>query len=396
MTTSTHPRVCIVIPNYNGWRDTIECLESVYRITYPNYDVIVVDNASQDESIQKIREYCAGQIKVVTQFVADVGEKAPIQLIEYATTERDTIVTYDHSANKQDGSANSLPCLRLILIKNDTNSGFTGANNIAVRYALETLNPRYILLLNNDTAVDSTFLDQLIKVAEMDSRIALVQSKLLNYDDLTIDYAGLICDVFGWPRARGRAERDTGQYDQLADSGFFCVCAACLLVSRDFLLELGNQCFDEHLFAYFEDVDLSWAARLFGHKIIYCPTSICYHKGSKTSRMPNPNTAFWGYKNRIRVLAKNYSFKTLAETLPTAMCLDLVWSIAYSVKDKDLTYITSFVKALAWNIINVRSALELRHYVQSHRQIDDSQIMNYMVHNSLQLDVLLRKMGIKT
>jgi len=392
-----HPRVSIIIPNYNGWRDTIECLESVYRITYPNYDVIVVDNASQDDSIQKIREYCAGQIKVVTQFVADVAEKAPIQLIEYAANERNTTGTDDQSANKQDGSADRIPCLRLILIKNDTNSGFTGANNIAVRYALETLNPRHILLLNNDTAVGSTFLDQLIKVAKTDTRIALVQSKLLNYDDLTIDNTGFICDVFGWPRARGVAQRDKGQYDQQTESGFFLACAACLLVSRDLLLELGSQCFDEHLFAYFEDVDLSWAARLFGYKIIYCPTSICYHKSSKTSHMmPKPTTVFWRYRNRIRVLAKNYSFKTLAKTLPTAMCLDFVWSISFSIKDKDLVYISSFVKALAWNIINMRSTLELRQYIQSHRQIDDGQIMSYMVHNSLQMELILRKMGVKT
>lgn len=62
------PRVSIIILNWNGWKDTIECLESLYRIDYPNYDVIVVDNGSQDDSIQKIKEYAKGKIKVNSKF----------------------------------------------------------------------------------------------------------------------------------------------------------------------------------------------------------------------------------------------------------------------------------------------------------------------------------------
>ncbi|WP_342452635.1 glycosyltransferase family 2 protein [Thermococcus stetteri] len=62
------PRVSIIILNWNGWKDTIECLESLYRITYPNYDVILVDNASKDDSVQKIKEYAEGKIKVNSKF----------------------------------------------------------------------------------------------------------------------------------------------------------------------------------------------------------------------------------------------------------------------------------------------------------------------------------------
>jgi len=81
------PKVSIIILNWNGWKDTIECLESVYQITYPNYNVIVVDNGSEDESIEKIREYCKGKIKVESKFFEyNLGNK-PIKIIEYTREE---------------------------------------------------------------------------------------------------------------------------------------------------------------------------------------------------------------------------------------------------------------------------------------------------------------------
>jgi len=63
-----NPRVSIIILNWNGWEDTIECLESLYQITYPNYDVIIVDNGSEDESLEMIRKYCQGKIRVESKF----------------------------------------------------------------------------------------------------------------------------------------------------------------------------------------------------------------------------------------------------------------------------------------------------------------------------------------
>ena len=77
-----NPKVSIIILNWNGWRDTIECLESVYQITYPSYDVIVVDNGSEDESIEKITEYCKGKIEVESKFFEYSSENKPIKIIE--------------------------------------------------------------------------------------------------------------------------------------------------------------------------------------------------------------------------------------------------------------------------------------------------------------------------
>ena len=78
-----YPRVSIIILNWNGWKDTIECLESIYQITYQNYDVIVVDNGSKDDSVQKIKEYCEGKIKVESKFFEYDPSNKPIYVLEY-------------------------------------------------------------------------------------------------------------------------------------------------------------------------------------------------------------------------------------------------------------------------------------------------------------------------
>ena len=82
-----NPKVSIIILNWNGWKDTIECLESLYQIAYPNYDVIVVDNGSEDDSIEKIKEYAEGKIKVESKFFEYSPENKPIKIVEYTRKE---------------------------------------------------------------------------------------------------------------------------------------------------------------------------------------------------------------------------------------------------------------------------------------------------------------------
>ena len=143
-----NPKVSIIILNWNGWRDTIECLESLYQITYPNYDVIIVDNGSEDGSIQKIKEYAESKIKVESKFFEYSSENKPIKIIEYTREEAE-------AGGGKEKEITDLPSnKKMIIIKNEKNYGFAEGNNIAMRYALKALNPDYILLLNNDTVVD--------------------------------------------------------------------------------------------------------------------------------------------------------------------------------------------------------------------------------------------------
>lgn len=141
----TKPLVSIILLNWNGYEDTLEALESLYQINYPNYNVIVADNNSTNDSIEKIKEYALGNIRVETEYTKYVDNK-PIKL---------TIVNegeYSEIDNTSDENEK-----KLLLIKNNENYGFAKGNNIAIDYTIKYDNPDYILLLNNDTIVDPNF-----------------------------------------------------------------------------------------------------------------------------------------------------------------------------------------------------------------------------------------------
>ncbi|ASI99332.1 glycosyl transferase family 2 [Thermococcus celer Vu 13 = JCM 8558] len=171
-----YPRVSIIILNWNGWGDTIECLESLYRITYPNYDVIVVDNGSEDKSVEKIKEYARGKIKVNSKFFKYNPKNKPIKVFEIDEGEAKRGKFNRPLYEKLDVDR------RMILVKNKDNYGFAGGNNVGIKFALSVLNPDYVLLLNNDTVVDPDFLGELVKVAESDEKIGIVGPKIYYYD----------------------------------------------------------------------------------------------------------------------------------------------------------------------------------------------------------------------
>ncbi len=169
------PHVSILILNWNGWEDTIECLESLYQINYPNYTVIVVDNDSKDDSVNKIKEYCKGEIKVESEFFKYYPGNKPIEVYEF-TEEETKGLKVDEEFLKS--SSNE----KLVLLVNSENYGFAEGNNIGIRYVLNTFNSDYILLLNNDTVVEENFLNSLVKVAENDAEIGILGPKIYYYD----------------------------------------------------------------------------------------------------------------------------------------------------------------------------------------------------------------------
>jgi len=121
-----NPKVSIIILNWNGWKDTIECLESLYQITYPNYDVILVDNGSEDESIEKIKEYCEGKIMVESKFFKYDPSNKPIKIIEYTREEA------EGGGGKEKKITNLPSDKKMILIKNEKNYGFAEGNNVGL------------------------------------------------------------------------------------------------------------------------------------------------------------------------------------------------------------------------------------------------------------------------
>jgi GT2 family glycosyltransferase len=291
-----NPLVTVIILNWNGWKDTIECLESVYQINYPHFEVILVDNHSENDSIQKIRDYCQGELVVESKFFNYTNKNKPIKLIEYFNNE-----TWDSENNlyKKDDSNLSQ---KLILIKNDENYGFAEGNNIGIRFALKNLNPSYILLLNNDTIVDPKFLNEMVKASKIYDKTGIVGAKLLNaYNTHIIDSTG---HVLSWGRIvdRGHGEVDHGQYDQ--QEKIMGAMAAAALYNKEMLLEIDL--LDTSYVTLGEDADLSWRAYNKDWKAIYAPKSIVYHKRGRsiTRKSVLPEMTILSTKNTVEYVTR--------------------------------------------------------------------------------------------
>ncbi len=369
------PKISVIILNWNGWRDTLECLESLYQIDYSNYNVILVDNGSEDDSIQKIRDYCKGKIDIKSKYFSYSSNNKPINIKEYSNNEI-KLKNYENYQLKD-----------LVLIKNEDNYGFTEGNNIGVRFAINSFDPDYILLLNNDVVVEKDTLSKLIECTNI-AESAVLQPKVKYYEDGKLNSTGMELDLFAYANSRGKHEIDSSQYDNEIKDKFFYAEGACLLLKKEFLRCLGNEIFDSKLFAYYEDVDLSWSARLYGYKVSYCPNSVCYHKGSQSTGGFGLNMAYWGWRNRIRVLIKNYAFKNLIIMLPLTLLLEFIISIVVSIYKREIKYFFIFFKSLIWNIIVLNDTLKRRKKVQKKRVVNDSYIKNFMVHHSLELSNL--------
>jgi len=262
-----NPLVSIIILNWNGWQDTLECLESLYQINYPNYHVILVDNHSQDQSLEKIREYCQGKITTESKFYTYNPENKPLTLNELTKKEAEEEI-----------SKIEMPDNHLTLIKNDRNYGFAKGNNIAIKYTQKIHNPNYILLLNNDTVVTPEFLTEMVNVAESDEKVGIVGCKLLNADNpQIIDSTG---HIINWGRIvdRGHGKVDKGQYDHEIE--IMGAMAACALYKKEMLRETGL--LDTSYVTLGEDADLSWKAHNLGWKALYTPDAVVYHKRGRT------------------------------------------------------------------------------------------------------------------
>ena len=294
------PRVSIILLNWKGWKDTIECLESLYRIEYPAYEVIVVDNDSQDDSVQKIKDYCEGKLAIESAFFKYDKENKPIEYIEYSEKEIPDLESssYDPFSGK-----------RLMLIKNAKNHGFAEGNNVGIRYALRVSKPEYILLLNNDTVVDACFLSELVKTAEeKDAGCVGPKTYYYNYCDRTdvISFAGGKLDMWkGNSPHVGARETDLGQYDIMREVDY--VEGSCMLIKRKTLNDVGLLYSD--YFLYWEEADWCVRAHKKGYKLIYAPKSKIWHKVSGSNKRLTGLQEYYVTRNMFWFMKKNASRK---------------------------------------------------------------------------------------
>jgi len=292
------PDVAIIILNWNGWNDTIECLESLYRIDYFDYDVIVVDNSSKDDSVDKIKEYCQGKIKVKSKFFEYDQRNKPIKVFEYKEEE----LKAKNNDNNLIGNLSSNK--KIILIKNKENYGFAEGNNIGINFAINNLKSDYILLLNNDTVVDRKFLNELINVAESRPQIGAVGPKTYFYDfngkkDVICFAGGSLNMNKGESHSIGLNETDECQYDKIRDVNY--VEGSCLLVKKEVLDKIGF--LDTRYFAYWEETDFCWRGFKASYKSVYVPKAKIWHKVSASFN--SPIKLYYYTRNRFWFMKKN-------------------------------------------------------------------------------------------
>jgi GT2 family glycosyltransferase len=318
------PLVSVIIVNFNGQAFMKNCLVSVSKTAYENFEVLVVDNGSTD-----------GSVKLVKSFI------------------------------KQSTA-------RIKLIVNPKNLGFAEGNNIGIGDSIG----KYIAFLNNDTIVDPNWLQSMVALLEKDTQIACVQSLLLSKNGLKVDSYGGTIDIFG------KAEDKVISMENLklatnSKIEIFSACAASMVVRKSVLKEVGY--FDPKFFAYFEDVDLCWRMRLHGYIVVLDLNSVVYHLRSATSKKFGRRLFnFHLYKNQLAMLIKNYELKSLVKTLPGIFSLYSLRVLNGLIRN-DAHLSIAVLKALSWNVKNFPYLFRQRCYIQTClRRVGDDQILKIM------------------
>ena len=281
-TIENNPKVTIILLNYNGWKDAIECLESVYKITYPNWEVILVDNGSEDGSVSKIKEWAAGKIPVKSKFFDYDAERKPIEYIEELFYDEEEARVKVLKKEKEWDTL--LPHQKLSILRIEKNRGFTGGNNIGIEYILKERKTDYILLLSNDTVVDPEFLGELVKVVEGDEKVGIVGPTVYYYDNNNqnrIQSAGV---KLYWNKGIGNILRsneiDNGQFNEIIEVDYVAGCA--LLAKSELFEKIGY--LNTDYFAYWEETEWCVRAHKAGYKVLYVPKAKIWHKRSSTTK----------------------------------------------------------------------------------------------------------------
>lgn len=278
MDLNTQPKVAIVVLNWNGWEDTIECLESLFQIYYDNFQVIVVDNGSADGSIEKIKQWADGKILVGSKYFKFDPLNKPIKYFEITGSKNPT---FDEKS-------------KLILIRSEVNLGYAKGNNLGIKYATANTDANHILLLNNDTVVKTDFLNNMIKVYAKYPNAVLAGPKILDYytgrwllTSLKGRIGMLTTIMFFTPlKAFLLAAPFSRIFSASAEimQKVYSISGCCMLFNRSVLDEIGL--IDENTFLGWEEYIV--AEKLFkrGLPTYYVPESTIYHKvGSSTARL---------------------------------------------------------------------------------------------------------------
>lgn len=319
------PLVSIIIANWNGGEIFKTCLNSLNKLNYPNWELILVDNGSSDGSENFIVHY--RQIK------------------------------------------------HYKLIRNKTNLGFAQANN----QGYEISSGKYILLLNNDTKVEPDFLTKLICKIEQDSQIGVIQPKIALIDKLSyLDNVGAYLTLTGFLEHWGFMEKDGPEFSK--EREIFSAKGACMLIRKKVINETGL--FDRDFVSYMEETDFCWRVWLAGYKVVFYPKAKIYHKVGFSSKKQNQIFVnFHSFKNRLISLIKNLEVRNLLLIGSVHVFLILLLSFYYLFKFQ-FNKTGMIWSAIFWNIKNFPITFQKRQRIQEIRKKSDGQIFPRILHKT--------------
>ena len=248
-------KTTIIIPNYNGLSFMEPCFEALDRQTTKDFKILVVDNGSTDGSVEWLKEH-----QIDTIFLPE-------------------------------------------------NTGFSGAVNVGIKAA----DTPYVLLLNNDVRVDEYFVAEMVRAIGQSERIFSVSSRMIQmYHPDRLDDAGNYYCALGWAYARGKG-KNIHTYEK--EEKIFASCAGAAIYRKKIFDELGY--FDEEHFAYLEDMDVGYRARIYGYENWYAPDAMVYHVGSGTSGSRyNQFKIRYSSRNNIYLIYKNMPVLQIIINLP--------------------------------------------------------------------------------
>ena len=304
----------VIIVNWNGKKFLPECLESLRQQAYRRFSIILVDNGSNDGSIDfVIRNY--PEVKTI-----------------------------------------ALP----------KNVGFSVANNIAIKTVLT----EYVALLNNDAVAHPLWLQSLMGALESCPEAGFAASKMLYYDNPEIiDRAGDSYTRAGAGLLRGRAEPASSYNKQ---EWIFGACAAAALYRTRMLRDIGL--FDEDFFLLYEDVDLSFRAQLRGYKCLYVPEAIVHHKASSSIIYDSPTSVYYGHRNLEWVYIKNMPAGLILKTIFPHIIYDMAAFFFFTARGRS----KDFIKAKWDALKGLRKVLKKRRQIHRSRIVVDDDIWSLL------------------
>lgn len=307
-------KVSVVIPSWNGKHLLKICLQSLKKQTLKKFEIIVVDNGSNDGSADYVSKF--------------------------------------------------YPAVKLIQL--DKNKGFS----FAVNEGIKVSGAEYIVLLNNDTRVDHKCLEQFVLAAQKHEEAGMVAAKMLNYENPSlIDSAGNFVDSVGHANSIGFGEKDRVKFNK---AGYvFLINGGGCLIKREVFESIGL--FDEKFFLYMEDIDLSFRAQMVGFKAWYEPKAVIFHKHKATSSSNKPLMEYFLFRNMMQTIIKDFPKELLLKDLNwLKIILVNLNTIIYLWNHGNLM---SALKAEWFVVTNMQKLLKQRRQIQSNIKVDINYII---------------------